>query len=333
MSVQITIIGLGQIGSSLGLALKARGTNLHIVGHDKDSQTAKAAQKAGAVDAIKHNLPDSVREAGIVILALPFGEVRETLEVIAPDLQEGTLILDTAPAKTKIASWATELIPQGRFYVGLFPAIHPEYLHGTEFGVNAARADLFEKGVMVVTALPGTPGNVFDLTIELINLFGSLPLLMDTAEADGLLGKVQILPQLAAAALLDATLEQPGWQEAKKLAGRPYATVTAGLAYHDDAMSLREAALEDRENVVRLLNSYITSLLNMRDEIEANDREALTKRLEGAWGGRIRWFDERIEAEWLNKETQKIDAPSFGERVNQMLFGSTLMTDRSKQRK
>ena len=48
------------------------------------------------------------------------------------------------------------------------------------------------------------------------------PLLMDTTEADGIFSAMHILPQLAAAALLDATVDKPGWQEARKLAGRPY---------------------------------------------------------------------------------------------------------------
>jgi prephenate dehydrogenase len=332
MPVQITIIGLGQIGASVGLALKARGASVTIVGHDKDTRAAKAAQEAGAVDTRKYNVPDSVRDARIVILAVPFADVRETLEVIAPDLQEGTLVLDTALSKGTVAAWAKDLLPQGRFYVGLFPAIHPDKLHGIDYGVAAASADLFEKSVTVVTAPYGTPENVFKLTTDFISLLGSLPLLMDTAEADGLLGKVQVLPQLAAAALLDATLDQPGWQEAKKLAGRPYATVTSGLAYHDDALSLRDAALENRETMVRLLNSYISSLIQMRDEIEEADRDALGTRLDNAWSGRIRWFEERVDADWLNKEAQKIDAPSFGSRVNQMLFGSTI-SDRTKNRK
>ncbi|MCK7516216.1 MAG: prephenate dehydrogenase/arogenate dehydrogenase family protein [Ignavibacteriales bacterium] len=210
--------------------MKARGTNITIVGHEKDSRTAKAAQNAGAVDNCKYNLYDSVRDANIVILALPFAEVRETLELIASDLQEGTLILDTAPSKGTVAAWAKELLPQGRFYVGLFPSIHPDKLHGIDYGVAAASADLFEKSVTVVTAPYGTPENVFKLTTDLISLLGSLPLLMDTDEADGLLGKVQIFPQLAAAALLDATLDQPGWLEAKKLAGGRTQPSLQGLA-------------------------------------------------------------------------------------------------------
>jgi prephenate dehydrogenase len=332
MSVQITIVGLGQIGSSIGLALKTHNVNVQRVGHDKDPQAAKEAQKAGAVDDVKYNLPAAIREAKIVILALPLAEMRATLKTIAPDLGEGTLVLDTAPAKATVAAWAQELLPPGRFYIGLTPAINPEYLHGTEFGVRAARPDLFEKGVMVVNAPRGTPGNVFNLAMEFVNLLGAMPLLMDTAEADGIFSAMHVLPQLAAAALLDTTVDQPGWQEARKLAGRPYATVTAGAAYHDDVLSLGESALENRENMVRLLNAYITSLINLRDDIEANDREAVTQRLGEAWKGRSRWFDERTAADWLKAEAAPIDAPSFGDRVNQMFFGG-MLTDRQKQRK
>jgi prephenate dehydrogenase len=332
MSVQITIVGLGQIGSSIGLALKAHGVNVHLVGHDKDPQAGKESQRMGAVDDVKYNLPASVREAKIVILALPLSEVRETLRVIAPDLQEGTLVLDMAPAKATVAAWAKELLPAGRHYVGLTPAINPEYLHGTDFGVKAARADLFERGLIVVNAPMGTPVNVFNLTMELVGLLGALPLLMDTAEADGIYAGMHVLPQLVAASLLDTTVDQPGWQEARKLAGRPYAAVTAGAAYHDDVTSLAEIAIDNRENVVRLLNAYITSLINLRDEIEENDREAVLRRLTEAWKGRVRWLDERVAAEWLKGEAQEIDAPSFGDRVNQMLFGSMLM-DRQKPRK
>ena len=330
MSVQITIVGLGQIGSSIGLALKAHEVSIRRVGHDKDPQAGKESQRIGAVDDVKYNLPASVRDAKIVVLALPLAEIRDTLKIIAPDLQEGALILDTAPAKATVAAWAKELLPAGRHYIGLTPAINPEYLHGMEFGVKAARADLFEKGLIVVNAPAGTPGNVFNLAMELVNLLGAMPLLMDTAEADGIFSAMHVLPQLAAIALLGATVEKPGWQEARKLAGRPYASVTGGAAYHDDMLSLGESALANRENMVRLLNAYITSLLNLRDDLESNDRDALLERLGDAWNGRARWLDERTAAEWLKGQGQEIDAPSFGDRVNQMLFGG-LMAERKRK--
>src|SRR5215208_5586224 len=99
MTIQITIIGLGQIGASMGLALKSRNLDIRVVGNDKKLGTEREAHKLGAVDEVRHNLPASVRHAQIVILALPLAEIRETLKFIAPDLQEGTLVLDTAPSK------------------------------------------------------------------------------------------------------------------------------------------------------------------------------------------------------------------------------------------
>jgi prephenate dehydrogenase len=328
MTVQITIIGLGQIGASIGLALKAKNVNVHLMGHDKDPQVAKEAQRVEAVDEVKANLPASVRDAKIVILALPFEAIRETLEIIVPDLQEGVIVLDTAPAKATVALWAKELLPARRFYIGLTPAINPEYLHGTEFGIKAARADLFEKALTAITAPSGTPEAVFTLATELVSLMGSLPLFMDTAEADGVFTAMHTLPQLAAAALLNATVDQPGWLEARKLAGRPFASVTAGIAYHDDVASLRESAVENRESVVRLLNTYIASLMHLRDAIDEQDRGTVAARLEESLQRRTRWLNERTAAEWLNQDAPKIDAPSFGERVNQMLFGS--FVERSK---
>jgi prephenate dehydrogenase len=332
MTIQITIVGLGQIGSSIGLALKARSLDIRIVGHDKDAETAKEAQKLGAVDDVKYNLPASVRDSRIVILALPFAGIRDTLEAIAPDLQEGCLVIDTAPSKATVAAWAGELLPPTRYYVGLTPAINPAYLHGTDFGVKAARANLFDRGLMAVNAPQGTPESVFNLCMELVTLFGATPLLMDSTEADGIFAAIHMLPQLASSALLEATVDKPGWQEARKLAGRPYASVTAGSAYHDDVQSLADAVLENRENVVRLLNAYLTALIELRDEIEVNDRGALEKRLEAAAGGRIRWLNERSVADWLQYERTPIDIPSFGERANQAFFG-TALTDKFKPRK
>jgi prephenate dehydrogenase len=322
MTVQITIIGLGQIGASMGLALKAHNLDARFVGHDKDVETAKEAQRLGAVDDIKYNLPASVRDAKLVILALPFAAIRESLEIIAPELPEGALVLDTAPSKATVAAWAKELLPAGRFYVGLTPAINPQYLQDRESGVRAARADLFQKGLMAVNTPMGTPEASFNLAMEIVSLVGAMPLLMDTAEADGTFAAVHLLPQLIASALLDATVDKPGWLEARKLAGRPFASVTSGSALHDDAASLSDSVLQNPENIVRLLNAYITSLIQLRDDISDRDRDALSKRLEHAAHGHERWLNERFAGEWLQREGQQVKLPSFGDRMNQSLFGS-----------
>ncbi len=329
MSVQITIIGLGQVGTSIGLAL-AEQKSIKRVGHDKNYETARAAHKAGAVDETKINLPASVIDANIVLLCLPLSEIRETLKFIADDLQDGTVILDTAPAKVKVVEWVNEFIPQGRYYVGLSPAAGANYLHGIDLGVEAARADLFNNGLFLVNAPSGTPGEAVKLATDLIELLGAQALFTDPMEADGLLASTHLLPQLAAAALLDATVDQPGWVEARKVAARPYATVTAAIAYHDEAQSLGDAALGTRESVLRVLDAYMSSLQKLRDEIDHGDDRSVAEFLEDAVKARDRWLHERSRADWQNPGTQT-DSSSFGERMNQMIFGKLM--DRNKKRK
>ncbi|HSQ40138.1 MAG TPA: prephenate dehydrogenase/arogenate dehydrogenase family protein, partial [Anaerolineales bacterium] len=128
MTIQVTIIGLGQMGGSIGLALAAHKEKIQRVGHDKDADAARAAQKAGAVDTVQFNLPASVEQADIVILSLPLNEVRDTLNFIRADLKEGAVVLDISPSRRQAEAWARETLPSGRYYLGLIPAINPARL-------------------------------------------------------------------------------------------------------------------------------------------------------------------------------------------------------------
>lgn len=319
MAIQITIIGLGQIGGSIGLALGGHKASLKRVGHDKKMDMERAAQSKGAVDEVKHNLPSAVRDAEIVMLCLPVSQVRETLEFIASDLKEGTVVLDTSPLKNEVFEWARNILPPKRYFIGLAPSVNPEALHEIKFGLEAARADLFQKGVMVIDAPRGTPGEVVQLASDLARLLGADPLLADPIESDGLMTRMHLLPQLTAAALLNATVDQPGWLEARKLGGRAFAAVTAGLAYQDEIDSLRMSALQNRAGTVYALDVLIAALQGLRNDIDTGNEDGIAARLEQALEGRNDWMNDRLKAEWTTGvERKPIDIPSFAERF----FGS-----------
>jgi prephenate dehydrogenase len=329
MTVQITIIGLGQVGSSIGLALASQ-KNIKRIGHDKDFDASRAAQKAGAVDESKLNLPASVSDANVVLLCIPLNEVEETLKIIAPDLQEGTVIMDTAPSKATVAAWVEKYLPEGRFYIGLTPAAGAGYLHGVDLGVESARADLFKKGQFLINAPHGVPAEAVKLATDLCELLGATAILSDVSEADGLLASTHILPQLIGAALLDSTIDQPGWNDARKMAARPYAIATAAFVYQDEAPSLGTAALKNRENVVRVLDAFIASLKELRDKIHAGDDASVATFLEDAFRARDRWLKDRTKADWDAVEKERPNVPSFGERMSHMFMGR--FNDRSKKK-
>ena len=83
MAIQLTILGLGQIGSSVGLALREYKDKIHRVGHDKSRQAVNFAKENDAVDKTALTLSGAVKDADIVLLALPFQEIYPVLEFIA----------------------------------------------------------------------------------------------------------------------------------------------------------------------------------------------------------------------------------------------------------
>jgi prephenate dehydrogenase len=332
MAVQITIIGLGQIGASIGLALEPYREAIKRVGHDKKPAVAREAQAKGVVDEVHMNLPASVRGSELVVLAVPLNELRETLEFIAPDLREEAVVVDTAPLKGIVADWVKDLLPAGRFHVGLVPSIGPDHLLDLGAGPRYARADLFKEGIFLVCPSSGATGKAVKRATDLLELLGASPMFADPAEADGIMAALHILPQLLSVGFLEATVDQPGWREARKLAGRPYAMTAAAALYHDQAEALREAVLNNRVNVLRVLDNAIAALEHLRENVDQSDDE-LAERIHAAYTGGVTWLHERLSAEWAGEEFEEIKIPSFGERMQQTFLGSLLAPDFNKKKK
>jgi prephenate dehydrogenase len=141
-------------------------------------------------------------------------------------------------------------------------------------------------------------------------------MLADPFEADGLMSTVHLLPQLVAASLLNATLDQPGWQDARKVAGRSYAVATSGMAYQDELDSLRMSVLQNQAGIVHALDVTIAALRGLRDDIENGNEDGVGARLVSALKGRQRWLGERFTANWENTESGRLrELPSMSERL------------------
>jgi prephenate dehydrogenase len=304
MTIQVTIIGLGQIGASIGLALAARKESIERVGHDREPGVAKQALKLGVVDRVEYNLPRSVEMADVVLLSIPVDQMRETLEIIAPDLKEGCVLLDTAPVKEAVSRSAAELIPEGRHYIGLVPVINPRYLLETTAGLEAAHADLFHDGLMAIVAPPGAASEAVKLAADMAKLVDATPMFFDGIELDSLMAATHLLPLLMSAAVLNSTVDQPGWIEARKIAGRAFAEVTGPFQHLHSPEALVSAVTDDRTNLLRVLDGVIAGLQDMRDDIESEDRKALLANFQQARQGRELWWKQRVAANWPAEELQ-----------------------------
>jgi len=302
MVVQITVIGLGQIGASIGLALSGR-ENIRRIGHDREMAVMKKAKTLNAFDETVYNLPASVEKADLVVLCLPLDQVESTLKHIAADLREDAVVLDISPLKTVVAGWFEKHVPAGRHYIGLVPAINPLMLTEAARGIEAARADLFDKATIGIAAPQNARPEAVKLAEDLVRLIGGQPLFLDLLEADGMMATAHTLPQLLAVAMLNATVGQPGWQETRRFAGRPYAHV-AGILGDGTLEALKQALLLNPEKTVHSLDLVIGALTHLRDAVKEGDSPDLEKRLRLAFDDQSAWLSQRNRAEW-DKDDKK----------------------------
>ncbi len=314
MTAAITIVGLNRTGGSIGLALANQKHQLKLTGVDRDPDKSRQAQKMGAVDESATNLEKAVQGADVVILCVPLAEVKENLEIILPALKPEAILLDTSAIQAQVFEWVAPLLPAERYFLTLYPTLNPDYLLETSTRLADARADLFKGGLCVISSLAKTSQGALQLAVDLASLLGARPYFAEPLEVDGLLGMVHLLPRLAAAALADAAFAQPGWLEARKLAGPAFAISTAALELDSSSEQPGMDALHNRDNALRLLDALIHSLQTLRAEITSGDQDALQLRMNAARANRSHWLKERHSGDWSGQP-----APDLPEK------GSTLL--------
>jgi prephenate dehydrogenase len=283
---QITIVGLGCIGTSIGLALRQSAEPLLIVGHDKDPGNAGAAKKLNAVDKTSWNLIGACEAADVVILAIPMTGLEDTLRALALHLKEGCVVTDTASLKGQVVEWADELLPASVNFVGGNPVVV-----SSGPGPDAADANLFKGSLYCITPSPNVHPDAVSLITSLVVLLGGQPYYLDPTEHDGLIAGVEHLPQALALALAQGTMQEAAWREMRKLAGGSFERVTALIG--DDPDALGSIFLSNRDNLVRWLDAYAEALKEVRDLIVRGELEPLAQAVDQAVVARHNWHQDQ----------------------------------------
>lgn len=318
MTVNITFIGLEQIGASLGLALSGQKDYFHRTGIDREPLTSQRAKKISAIDQVEYRVPNAVENAHIVVLALPVDEIRDMLEVIAPLLRPNAVVIDTSQLHSTVAGWAQELLPEDRYLVSMTPTLNPAFLEDALTGIDAAHADLFKNSLMIITGSESTHPDALKLAADITRAAGASPYFAESAEADGLLAAYDLLPKLASVGLLAAVSSQPSWKEGQRLAGRSFSKATFPAQLLDESTQLGQSTLANRQNTLRLLDDLIYHLQQMRTNIAEQDSQGLSEMIAAAVKARRDWFARRQN---VDKEAEtEMKTGSFSETLGRM-FG------------
>jgi prephenate dehydrogenase len=301
---RIAIVGLGLVGSSLGLALRQAEVTSAVVGHDRNRMVSNEAKSRGAVDRTEWNLITAVEKSDIVILAEPIDTMASTMQAIGPYLRPGCVVMDTAPLKEPVLAWAGEHLPEEIHFVGTNPILP------TAADSQVARADLFQRAPFCIVPSTTADEASIKLISDLVGILGAQPLFLDAVEHDGLLGGVEHLPRLLALGLLEMAIEQPSWRELRRVAGPTFEASTR--LGEEDAAGLSLLCLSNRENLLRWVDSYSTILISLRQALAAG--EDLTGRFQKADEERRKWLvDQATGRSSDGPATEMPPRPSFFE--------------------
>jgi prephenate dehydrogenase len=265
---QVTIIGTGLIGGSLGLALKKRLLAGRIIGCDRAPVLEKAEQR-GAIDGGTTNPADAVRGSDLVILATPVIPILDLIGRLGPPLPAKTLVTDVGSTKKEIVQSAAKAF--GR-HAGLrFLAGHP--MAGKEnAGVEFADADLFEGAAWLFTPLPAqnVHAGLCAEFIHCVEKMGARVAVVDASDHDRFCAWISHLPQMLSTALAAALVDEFGpdapvldiggraLREMTRISGSPYSM-------------WRDVAITNRKNLGDALHKLEQRLAHIRENLDSRE--------------------------------------------------------------
>jgi prephenate dehydrogenase len=263
---RISIVGLGLIGGSWGLALKARGVKARRVGCDRP-EVLERALAAGVVDEGTADARTAARDADLVILATPVGAILDLLSQLKGEVSPRALVTDAGSTKRLICQRAREHFGDEPLFLGGHPLAGKE-----RSGLENADAKLFENARYVLTPL--SPDHLTDARVKafssLLEAVGARPFVTEASTHDRAMAFLSHLPQLVSTGLSSMIAEQSvedflpvelaasGFGDVTRLAESPYNL-------------WRDICLTNIENIQSALESLIDKLETMK--LHLSDRE------------------------------------------------------------
>jgi prephenate dehydrogenase len=273
---RVTIVGLGLIGGSMGLALKraaTRGTlaDLTVVGWDQHAETRELALARNVVDRAPGDLGRAVGDAEIVIVAVPVLGTRDVFAAIAPFLRPSTIVTDVASTKALVCGWAQELLPCP--FVGGHPMAGSE-----RGGVTNARDNLFDGATYCLTPDEDTSPATLETVSGLVEAVGARPRIMQPEAHDRAVAAISHLPFLLSTLLVELPAASPDWEEFRAIAATGFRDVSR-LASGDPRMH-HDICITNAAAIRPWLVATARALEGLADGLE--DSPALLKRFEEA---------------------------------------------------
>jgi prephenate dehydrogenase len=265
---QITIIGTGLIGGSLGLALRKKKFAGRIVGCDREAALEKARNR-GVIDNGATDPGDAVRGSQLVVLATPVLAIMDLIDRVGPVLPAKALMTDVGSTKSAVVERAAKVF--GKSAGKKFLAGHP--MAGKESsGVDYADADLFQGAIWFLTPMAGQSLNegLFAEYAGWIDQIGARIAMLPAEEHDRLCGWISHVPQMISTALAAALVEEFGADAPLLAAGGRALQEMTRIAASPYSM-WRDVAISNKKNLEKALWKVEQRLAHIRENLATRE--------------------------------------------------------------
>ncbi|KAA1244837.1 prephenate dehydrogenase [Aquimarina sp. RZ0] len=269
--MKVFVIGVGLIGGSFAIDIKAAFNEAEIYGIDNSEDNLEKALSLGIID--EKSTIDDVDKADVIITAIPVDATVKILPEILEKINDECLVFDVGSTKEKLCSSLSNH-PNRRNYL----AAHP--IAGTEFsGPQAAIANLYRGKTNIICEVEKTAFKLQERAMEIFTRLGMRIRYMDPASHDKHIAYVSHLSHISSFMLGKTVIEkEKNERDIFDMAGSGFAS-TVRLAKSSPAM-WTPIFKHNKENVIETLEEYIANLIQFKELIEEGDFSKIYKEME-----------------------------------------------------
>ena len=282
---KITIIGVGLLGGSIGLAVKRRKLVARggVAGFVRRTASLRDCEKAGAVDFATTDLLAAVWDADLVILCTPLAQMRNRVREMLPALKRGAVVTDVGSVKAGVVRELEPLLAKaGVYFVGSHPMSGAE-----KTGVGAASSELFVNAICVVTPTKRSNPAAIHKVERFWQALGGRTLRLPPDAHDLLVSRSSHLPHVLAATLAGYVLKPAHPRRQAALCANGFRDTTR-IASGSPEM-WRDIALANRKNLGRAMKDFVSEAGRFQRALAKGDVKAIMNFFETAKSRRDRW--------------------------------------------
>ncbi len=285
---RVVIAGVGLIGGSFALALKAAGAVQEVVGIGRTRAALDTALQLGVIDRIAENWSDAMVGAELVLLAMPVGQMGANMNALAPFLKADCIVTDAGSTKADVVLAARAALGDK---IHQFVPGHP--IAGAEkSGASAASVGLYRGRRVVLTSLPENSVAAVERISGLWELCGAKVSHLSADEHDKVFAAVSHLPHLLAFALVDEFADRENSDQLFNFAAGGFRDFTRIASSHPEMW--RDICIANRQALLGEVDAYMAQLMRARVLLASADAAGLEAMFNVARTRRDAWMESLL---------------------------------------